>query len=108
MPNDLGHLVCEGGFPDVGSLTSFALALGIFHDMKGEFRDNIPAPETLSSYSLAALIISEGGTRDMDVEEMRKEMIGMISGGYDMMSDICRGRSVQSALKKIAKLIPLR
>lgn len=107
IPEALEPLVCEGGFPDEGSLASFALALGIFHDRKGGYEDIMPAPEILPSYSLAALIISDGGSRDLDVEEMRKEMMARISGGYEILYEICQGKSAQSALKQIAKLVPL-
>ncbi len=108
VPEDLKCLIREGGFQDESTLVSFALALGIFNDLKGDLEDisDRISPETLRSYTLSALIISEGGTRDLDMEEMRKLMLKRIAGGFGLLRERIKGKVGSSALKEVARMIP--
>lgn len=108
VPEELRCLIREGGFQDDNTLVSFALALGIFNDLKGDPQDisDRISPETLRSYTLSAIIISEGGIRDLDMEEMRKLMLQRISGGFGLLKERVKGKVGSTALKEVALMIP--
>jgi hypothetical protein len=108
IPADLEFLICEGGFPDEKSLTSFALALGIFNDVEGDSgdMDGMISPETLPSYSLSALVLSDGGRKDISMDRMREMMLRRIAGGLDLIITKVRGKSSIPALKELASMIP--
>ncbi len=108
VPEDLKCLIREDGFQDEDTLVSFALALGIFNDLNGDpkiISDRI-SPETLRSYTLSAIIISEGGTRDLDMEGMRNLMLQRIAGGFGLLRERVKGKIGSTALKEVARMIP--
>jgi hypothetical protein len=108
LPPEIDDLVSGYGFGSVRDLISFCLALGIFHDSKGDpnlYKDMI-SPETLPSYTLAAIVLSDGGNEDIGIEEMREMMLSRISGGVEILSRKIGNKNGVRALEEVARLIP--
>jgi hypothetical protein len=85
------------------------MALGIFHDVDGDpskFRGRI-SPEVLPSYTLSAIVLSDGGNMEIGIQEMRELMLGKISGGFELLSEKVKEKAGIKALKETAGLMPL-
>jgi glycogen debranching enzyme len=109
IPHEIDDLVNEYGFGSVRDLISFSLALGIFYDSEGDptiYRDMI-SPETLPSYTLSAIVLSDGGNVDIDIEEMRERMLRRISGGVEILYGKIGNKNGLKALEEVARLIPV-
>lgn len=109
LPRDLSRLITEGGFREEKDLLSFALAVGVFNDRKGD-PSVIPervVVDSLSAYPLCALIIDDNKPGYLSIEEMARVLQEHLAGGLELMVERAKGRSETDALKEMVGMTPL-
>ena len=109
IPSELSRLITEGGFREESDILSFAMALGVFNEMKGDTSIIEVGTDVggLSIYPVCALIVDDGDPGALTIEEMSRELEAFLSGGIEMMIERIKGKSDIDALKEIAGMIPL-
>jgi hypothetical protein len=108
IPRTLSNLICEGGFPDEDSLLSLGMAIGVFHDVRGEtgVSSEILDIERLSAYELCAIMVNDQSVKEVDIERMKDILFGHLLGGLSMMEEkVGRKRGIDAFIA-VATMLP--
>ncbi|MGA1873551.1 MAG: hypothetical protein ACMUHY_07745 [Thermoplasmatota archaeon] len=105
----IDHLIGDPGFPSRDSLSSFCIAVGLFHDAKGGSDVRAPRkwdPSRYDIWPMLELVVYNTYTDLGGRQEMRDLLYRYLKGGAEMIAGKVGGRKGTSALREIARFIP--
>lgn len=110
LPEWLVHLQDDGTYPDLESLLSFILAVGIFNDRKAS-QPLKEMPGTLTEWEIWPMVQMISHYRNPGIDDMtsmKKYLLPYLNGGMEVVREKMGRSKGKKALLRLSELVPNR